>query len=79
MRIVKDLLQKAVEKDDEIIAWDLWKTIYPIMQIGMIDFIPFKEFKEIAFKREKKYTLKSKEEILDEMQGVVEKYELGRR
>jgi hypothetical protein len=73
--MAKRLLEQAIEKDDEMIAWDLWKTIYPIMQTGVIDFIPFKEFKENAFKRDHKYAQKSKEEIEDEILGIVEIYE----
>lgn len=75
IKLIKNLLDAAVEKDDEMIAWDLWKTLYPIMQTGLIEFIPFKEFKENAFRKDHKYTLKSKEEIEDEILGIVEKYE----
>lgn len=67
------LLVKASEKENENLIFDLWKSLYPKMMTGQIEFIAFSEFKE---KLSKKQTSDiSYEEIEKEMDRVIAAYE----
>jgi len=69
-----DYLVYAVEKEKEIHAWDLWKTLYPSMALKQVDFIKFSDFKEQMFKQQYKHSNKSKEDIVSEMLTIVQAY-----
>ncbi|MBO0962493.1 hypothetical protein J1P26_22625 [Neobacillus sp. MM2021_6] len=67
------LLLKASEKENENLIFDLWKSLYPKMMMGQIEFIAFSDFKE---KLSKKQTSDiSYEEIEKEMDLVISAYE----
>jgi hypothetical protein len=64
---------KANEKENENLIFDMWKTLYPKMMVGQIEFIAFSEFKE---KLSNKQTSEiSYDEIEKEMDRVIAAYE----
>ncbi|MDD4780322.1 MAG: hypothetical protein PHT02_06940 [Tissierellia bacterium] len=62
----------AIEQESEKITWNLWKTLYPQMSMGIIKFIKFEDFKKQLLNPVYKYSQKTKAEIVDEMIGIVE-------
>lgn len=69
------LLNKAIEKDREKTAWDLWSNMYPYMIIGRIKAQSFNDFKNDLFQQTQQYSSKSIEEIEEEMNEVIAAYE----
>ncbi len=65
-------LNYAIEQESEKITWNLWKTLYPQMSMGIIKFIKFEDFKKQLLNPVYKYSQKTKAEIVDEMIGIVE-------
>lgn len=72
---VIELILYGYEQEKEKAAWELWKSIFPFMQMGWIEFMEFSSFKNNLFKPNYRYTNKSKAEIEDEMMKVVAAYE----
>lgn len=68
------LLIKASEKENENFIFDLWKTLYPKMMLGHIDFMDFNTYKEKLMSK-KKTSDKSYEEIEKEMDQVIAAFE----
>lgn len=60
---INKLIIKAVERQNDEKAWDMWVTKYPLMITGQIEKEEFKDFKNKIFKSKKKYTEISNEEI----------------
>jgi hypothetical protein len=68
------LLIKASEKETENLIYDLWKSLYPEMMCGKIDFIEFSEFKTKILSKPQT-TNKTHEEITVEIDKVIAAYE----
>jgi len=62
----------AIEQEQEKMAWELWKSLYPQMSIGIIKFVKFEDFKTQLFNPVHKYSQKTKTEIIDEMTTIAE-------
>lgn len=69
------MLEKAKEKETDHLLFDMWKTLYPEMMIGHLEFIPFSEFKNNALKSDNHTTDISYEEIESEMDQVIASFE----
>lgn len=65
------LLKKAVEKEVNDRAFELWKSVFPLMMAKLIPFVPFEEVKMNMSKGI--YTDISNEKIEAEMSEIVEK------
>ena len=74
LSVATEYIIYAVEQEKEQAAWELWKTLYPLMTIDWLKPIKFEEFKEKVFKKQYQYTQKSLEEIEKEMLAVVAKH-----
>ncbi|MCI8396830.1 MAG: hypothetical protein HFJ52_04060 [Clostridia bacterium] len=69
-----DFLRYAQEKE----VYERWLTLYPYMEIGKIEFISFKEYKEKILQKVQVSTKNSKltdEEIIKQGLTIVEAYE----
>lgn len=75
LSVAIDYIIYALEQEKEQVAWDLWKGLYPFMQIGWLNHIRFSEFKDNLFERKYNYSQKSFEEVEKEMLAVVAAYE----
>lgn len=71
---VNKLLNYAIEQEKDQAAWELWKTLYPLMAIERLKPIKFGEFKNSLFKKQYRYSQKSLDEIEEEMLAVVAKH-----
>lgn len=71
MSVISDYLVYAAEKEREKYAWDLWVSLYPQMNLGRLNFVPFAEFKKQVFQPQPKATTKTRTEIMSEMMLVV--------
>lgn len=67
-------IEYALEKEKEQYAWDLWKSIYPDMMKGHMDYISFNDFNNILYSKQYKYTSKTSEEIEQEFSEIIEFY-----
>jgi hypothetical protein len=76
---LKKLLKHALEEDTEKYAWDLWKQVYPLMHLGLVEFVSFEDYKNRVVNNTHLYTHKTSEEIIDEFEPIVEKYMQERR
>jgi hypothetical protein len=72
---IKGYLDHAVETENEQIAFEMWKSIYPDMVLEKLNFVGFKEFKETIFKKKKQVPDKTAKEIESEMNNVIAAYE----
>lgn len=70
-----ELIRYAIEQENELYAWELWETLYPYMQMKWFDFIKFDDFKRLALGQKHRYTIKSKEEIIEEIETIVALHE----
>lgn len=68
------LLIKASEKETENLIFELWKSLYPKMMAGQIDFIEFSAFKK-KLTSKSQTSSKSYEEIELEMDKIIAAYE----
>lgn len=69
------LIKRALEKEKEEAAWDIWANLYPFMIMGWIEFKSFNDFHKEALDPVLKLSDKSLDEIEIEMIAVIEKYE----
>jgi len=67
----------AIEQEAEQAAWDIWVAVYP--NFSPETFVPFSEFKNAQLKARPPATQKSWEEITQEMDAVVQRYEEKKR
>lgn len=65
----------AISKENERMAWDLWKQTYPFMVLDLIESKNFNDFKNEILSRQHKYSEKTSKQIEDEMMKVVSAYE----
>lgn len=65
-------IEHALEKEKETATWELWRSIYPDMMKGSMDFISYSDYKDKIFSKQHKYTSKTNEEIEQEFAGIVE-------
>lgn len=70
-----ELIRYAIEQENELYAWELWTSLYPYMQMKWFDFIKFDDFKGLALGQKHRYTIKSKEEIIEEIETIVALHE----
>jgi len=76
MDITFELIEYAVDQEREDEIWGLWKLLYPQMQSGMMNFMPYSDFKA-KHNNAKCITHKTEEEIEEEMLKVVSSYKSG--
>ncbi|WP_342432607.1 hypothetical protein [Neobacillus sp. FSL H8-0543] len=69
------LLKNAFEKENENIVYELWKTLYPKMMSGQIEFMEYDIFKEKVTSKKNKFTDITYEEVEKEMDQVMAAYE----
>ncbi len=69
------LLTKAVRKEQEDWAWDMWISQYSRMTKD--DFVSFEDFKNEVLKPQIKRSEKTSEEIMNEMLPVIKAYEMA--
>lgn len=70
MSAAADFLSNAIKLEKDQAAWELWKSMYPDMTRGRIEFMSLSDFKKKLFETPVKYTEKKKEEIIDEMMAI---------
>lgn len=75
--ITIDMIIYALERDAEQAAWDVWVALYP--GFTKDTFVPFSEFKDAQLKSKPRPTVKTWEEITQEMDGLVARYEAKKR
>ena len=73
LKNIPKLIVGALDVKNERIAWDLWCARYPFMQLGLMKFVSFNEFKQLPEKTELSH--KPVEEIEAEMSKVIDFYE----
>lgn len=64
-------IEYALEKEKEDTVFDLWKSIYPQMMIGNMDFISFEDFKNKIYSKKYKYSVKTNDEIEKEFEILI--------
>ena len=69
--VLTGFLLHAIEQEQEKMAWELWKSLYPQMSMGIIKFVKFEEFKKKLLNPVNK-TQKTKAEIINEMTAIAE-------
>jgi hypothetical protein len=69
------LLVKANEKETEKLVYNLWKTLYPKMMTGYIEFIEFSQFKAKLLEKKNSATSISFEDVEKEINQVIAAYE----
>ncbi|WP_042334104.1 hypothetical protein [Desulfosporosinus meridiei] len=69
------LLAKAVTKEQEEWAWDMWNSLYPYMVLGYIHPQSFEDYKNELFKPQLKHTEITAEEIIDELLPIIVAHE----
>jgi len=74
LSMLAGFLVHAIEQEREQYAWELWKSLYPDMQSGLLAFVKLEDFKKRIFnpQQKQKHSRKTKQEILTEMGAVVE-------
>ena len=70
-RTLGKLLIGALEHEATDKAWEMWKSLFPLMVSGLMKFIDFNEYKTKIFKREKRYTEISNDAIEQEISALV--------
>ena len=69
------LLIKALEKESEDKLFLLWNSLYPRMIIGQIAFKSFDDYKAAIVKPKTRHTVKTTEQITEEMMQVISRHE----
>ncbi len=69
------MLVKSFEKRQEQAIWEGWLSLYPWMEMGYLKFQSFDEFKKSKIHNHARYTLKTNDEIVEELVKVVAAYE----
>ena len=75
IHIAISLLKHASEEQRNNIYFDLWKSLYPYMNLGHLKFQSFNDFKDKIKKNIVNYSNKSDDEIIDEINLIVQSYE----
>lgn len=73
--LLNRLLKNAHEKETENLIYDLWKSLYPKMISGEMEFIEYSAYKEKVIKKKDKFTNITYEEVENEMARVIAAYE----
>ncbi len=64
-------IEHALEQEKESYTFDLWKTLYPQMMMGNLEFITFNDYKSKIYTKQQKYTQKTNEEIEQEFDAII--------
>lgn len=70
---ISKFLNHAIESEKEKATWELWKSMYPNMAIGLQKFISFNDFKAKVNQKELQTTRITTKEIIDEMTEIRKK------
>lgn len=70
-----DLIVHAFNLEKDQAAWDMWISLYPLMNIQMVKPQKFTEFKDALTKFNVRYSQKTDQEVIDEMLALVAQYE----
>ena len=73
MPISSKYITHALERERDVVCWDMWISLYPDMMKEYLKFISFDDFKKSIFSKEHKYTSISTEDIEKEFNGIIKR------
>ena len=73
--LTTELFTHALEKENEDRLFTLWNGLYPLMVTGQIPFKSFDDYKAAIVKPKTRHTVKTTEQITEEMMQVISRHE----
>lgn len=69
------LLNHAIDRENEDKMFGMWGTLYPLMELGKIQFRNFNDYKNDIFKPQARLSQKTSEEIMNEFDKIISQHE----